>query len=446
MSNAVQPLGKFAPIDLWTTPAASAVASAGWRNMQLLIQLRWIAVAGQVITILAVNFIMGVHLPLLMMLAAPAILCLVNLVGILRLRSKTDVSGWELFLSLLFDVAALTWQLYLSGGAANPFMPLFLLQVVLGAVLLGTRLTWAMVVVTSICSVLLALFHQPLHLPPALRGADFGLYLQGSLVCFGLIAILLVLFVTRISGNLRARDAYLAQMRQQAAEEDHIVRMGLLASGAAHELGTPLSSLSVILSDWRRVPILKADPELSQDLRDMQAEVERCKAIVTGILLSAGEARGEAPVVTTLRRLMDDIVGGWRPHHAGIDIAYQEGLGEELAVVSDPALQQVLVNVLDNAAEAGAKRISVLADRVEPSLVITVTDDGSGFAPEVLARFGQPYQSTKARPGAGLGLFLLVNVLRKLGGGAQARNLPAGGAVVTLTLPLAAIALPGKAT
>jgi two-component system sensor histidine kinase RegB len=207
-----------------------------------------------------------------------------------------------------------------------------------------------------------------------------------------------------------------------------------------------LSSLSVILGDWRRVPILKADPELSQDLRDMQAEVERCKAIVTGILLSAGEARGEAPVVTTLRRLMDDIVGGWRPSHAGIDIAYQEGLGKDLAVVSDPALQQVLVNVLDNAAEAGAKRISVLADRVDLSLVITVTDDGSGFASEVLARFGQPYQSTKARPGAGLGLFLLVNVLRKLGGGAQARNLPAGGAVVTLTVPLAAIALPEKAT
>jgi two-component system sensor histidine kinase RegB len=227
MSNVAQPLGRFAPIDLWTTPAARAAASAGWRNMQLLIQLRWIAVAGQVITILAVHFIMGVRLPLIPMLAAPVILCLVNLVGVLRLRSNADVSGGELFLALLFDVAALTWQLYLSGGAANPFMPLFLLQVVLGAVLLGTRLTWAMVVVTSICSVLLALFHRPLHMPPALRGADFSLYLQGSLVCFGLIAILLVLFVTRISGNLRARDAYLAEMRQRAAEEDHIVRMGL---------------------------------------------------------------------------------------------------------------------------------------------------------------------------------------------------------------------------
>jgi two-component system sensor histidine kinase RegB len=219
--------------------------------------------------------------------------------------------------------------------------------------------------------------------------------------------------------------------------------MGLLASGAAHELGTPLASLSVILSDWRRMPTINQDPELVEDLAGMQAEVERCKKIVTGILLSAGEARGEAPVVTTLHALVGDIISGWRPAQ-GVDLRYQQRLGEDRPAVSDTALQQVLVNVLDNAMEAGARRIDVLAETAEEVLIITVTDDGSGFSPDILARFGQPYQSTKARHGAGLGLFLLVNVLRKLGGEASARNRSEGGAAVTLRLPLAALVLPGK--
>ena len=427
----------------WPPLSADAASAAGGRNMQLLIQLRWLAVAGQVLAIYAVEWVLEVRLPLLLMLAAPAALIGVNLLSMARVRFSANVSGIELFVALMADVAALTWLLYLSGGATNPFMSLFLLQVVLGAILLGPILTWALVAVTSLCALMLSVTYLPMLLPPGLLGHDFELYIKGGLVCFGLIAVLLVMFVTRISGNLRARDAYLAEMRQRAAEEDHIVRMGLLASGAAHELGTPLASLSVILSDWRRMPTINRDPELVEDLAGMQAEVERCKKIVTGILLSAGEARGEAPAVTTLHALVGDMVATWRSAQ-GIDLQYQQRLGEDRPAVSDTALQQVLVNVLDNAVEAGAKRIDVLAETAEEVLIITVTDDGSGFSPDILARFGQPYQSTKARHGAGLGLFLLVNVLRKLGGEASASNRPGGGAAVTLRLPLAALVLPDR--
>jgi len=450
MNIAAQTLSRLAGLGVWRDRNADVAASTGWRNMQLLIQLRWLAVAGQVVTILVVHFGMGVKLPLQLILAAPLALLAFNVLGLQRLKLHPHVTEGELVLSLLVDVAALTWQLYLSGGAANPFTPLFLLQVVLASVLLRPVSAWLMVGVTSVCSLLLLAVHRPLPLPARLKDADFSLYLEGSLVCFGLIAVLLVMFVTRISGNLRARDSYLAQMRQRAAEEDHIVRMGLLASGAAHELGTPLSSLAVILGDWRRMPVIKTDPELSQDIADMQAEVERCKSIVTGILMSAGEARGQDPVVTTPRALLNDLIAGWKPNRPGVDVVWRDGLGEDVPVVSDPALLQVLVNVLDNAAEAGATSIVVLAERLannlEGDLSITVSDNGSGFADAVLANFGQPYQSTKTRPGAGLGLFLLSNVLRKLGGGVEARNRKDGGAVVILRLPLSAIALPGKAS
>src|SRR5690606_13670596 len=169
---------------------------------------------------------------------------------------------------------------------------------------------WGFVLATGACLAFLAIWRQPLDLP---AGADarLGLIQQGALINFILIAVLLVAFVTRTSQNVRARDAYLAEARQQAAEQDHIVRMGLLASGAAQELGTPLASLSVILSDWKRMPAVESDPEMASDVIDMQAEVERCKTIVSGILMSAGEARGQAVTITTPTDFVGEIIDEW---------------------------------------------------------------------------------------------------------------------------------------
>ena len=136
------------------------------------------------------------------------------------------------------------------------------------------------------------------HRPLALHGLDAQTlsteYLGGLLLCFVLDAALLVVFIARISRNLRQRDAKLADLRQRAAEEEHIVRMGLLASGAAHELGTPLATLSVILGDWAHMAPFAAEPELREEIEEMQRQIERCKSIVSGILTAAGETRGEA--------------------------------------------------------------------------------------------------------------------------------------------------------
>jgi two-component system sensor histidine kinase RegB len=425
---------------------AAPEADAGRRNMLLLIQLRWIAVGGQLVTIWVVRALMGIDLPLAPLLIVPMLLAALNLVSLPLLdKRRIGVANWELNAALLIDVAALAWQLYHSGGLTNPFASLFLLQVVIGAMLLTPLSSWGIVAAALVALGTLTADPEPLVLPPRHAEDPLRLYLQGSFVCFVLIAVLLVAFVTRISRNLRERDAALAASRQRAAEEDHIVRMGLLASGAAHELGTPLSQLSVLIGDWRTMPRAAADPELQEDLKDMDAAVQRCKAIVGGILLSAGEARGEAPKVTTVRTALDAIVSQARENRLTETIAFTDRFGEDVAIVSDPALRQVIGNILDNAGEASPAWVGVTATREGDALVLEVADRGPGFTPEMLESFGQPYRSTKGRPGGGLGLFLLVNVLRKLGGEASAANRPAGGALVRIVLPLAALAYPTEA-
>jgi two-component system sensor histidine kinase RegB len=312
---------------------------------------------------------------------------------------------------------------------------------VLSAVLLEAWSTWTIVAITSLCLAGLSQYSEPLILPPSHRFSHGSLYVQGMLICFLLNAALLVIFITRISHNVRTRDAQLADLRQRAAEEEHIVRMGLLASGAAHELGTPLATMSVILCDWLRMPEISKNAVLQEEIEEMQAQLLRCKTIVSGILLSAGEARGESSIKTTLNTFLDDVARKWRATRPVASFVYQNRIGQDVPVAFDSTLRQMLYNLLDNAFEASSQWLSMVTMLENDWVTVVITDAGPGFSPSMLTHFGKPYQSTKGRPGGGLGLFLAVNVARTLGGTLTARNRPEGGAVVQISLPLAAIAL-----
>jgi two-component system sensor histidine kinase RegB len=413
------------------------------KNFLLLVQLRWLAIIGQVVTIGIVEFVFGIRLPLSEMAAVIVFLILLNVTSLLLCGGRDAISNVAVFIALLLDIAALTAQFYLSGGATNPFIFLFILQVILGAVLLKTWSRWVIVAITSTCYIWLISYHHPIDFDHRHPGEFFNFHLYGMFICFFLAAILLVVFIGRINGNLRARDTKLAKLRQQAAEEDHIVRMGLLASGAAHELSTPLGTLAVILNDWQRIPALASNSELVKDIEEMEAQIARCKNIVSGILLSTGDARGEGTVRTTVNAFLDDVVKEWRVSRAPSSLAYTNDFGQDEVIVSDVALKQVIFNILDNAIEASPEWVGVYAERQDDKLVVCVHDNGTGFEQELLANFGRPYHSSKDQAGTGIGIFLVVNVVRKLGGAVTARNRHEGGAVVELVLPLASFSLRG---
>ena len=417
--------------------------SANRSNLRLLVLLRWIAVGGQLATICAVQFGMGITLPLGPMFTVLWLLVALNGLAWVRLRGQSAITRQELFLGLLADVLALTAQLYMSGGAANPFISLFLLQAMLGAVLLDVRRAAGLASLTIAAFLALTFWFQPLQLPSDLNASLFSLHIQGMFICFVLTALLLLVFVTRITRNLQRRDQHLAELRQQSAEEDHIVRMGLLAAGAAHELGTPLATLSVILNDWRRLPFFRRNAEASTELKVMEAELERCKSIVRGILISSGELRGEGVIRTQTRRFIDDCILDWQASRAPQAFDYQNRFSPDTPMLSDVALKQVIVNLLDNALEASPAWVGVVVRREDNRLAVAVSDRGPGFADSVLKSLGRPYISTKGGPGRGLGLFLVMNVARKLGGTVHAINRPSGGAEVTLSLPLSVLD-PGK--
>lgn len=419
---------------------------AGRQNLLQLTELRWLAVAGQLATILLVRFPLEVPLPLTEMLTLLAVLALFNVASVWRNRLALPVADVELFAGLLVDVAILTGQLYYAGGVSNPFIFLYLLQVAVASVLLRPVYIWAIVFLTSGGFMVLTAWHRPLALPGLAASALSTEYISGLLLCFLLNASLLVIFIGRIGRNLRQRDASLARARQRAAEEEHIVRMGLLATGAAHELGTPLATLSVILGDWARMAPFAGEPELREEIEEMQRQIDRCKAIVGGILQSAGEARADHPEPVPLPAFLAGVVGEWQ-RTRGVDLlSYEHAQVPDVTIIADTALQQMIGNVLDNALEAApGQPLRLAAECDGATLTLCVQDRGPGFLPEILERFGTPYQSSKGKPGRGLGLFLAMNVARTLGGQIQGHNLPQGGAEVRITLPLAALMPQGEA-
>lgn len=402
-------------------------------NMRLLVQLRWIAVAGQVLAILVSHFLLGVVLPIEAMLSIAGLLAAGNLLFTLTLRTAWVVPG-ELLLALLLDMAALTAQLYLSGGTRNPFVSLYLLQIVLGAILLPASRAWLLVVASIAAFAFLALYHLPLNYPAALADT-FDLGLIGQEIAFVMVAVLLVLFMTRISRNLRARDDYVLELRQRAAEEDSIVRMGLFASGAAHELGTPLSSLSVLVGDWQRDATLTRDPQFREELSDARRAVERCREIVSDILDTSGLPRGEAMASLAAESVLGGLAADWEALHEHVPLDARFDSVRGVRIPGEPALRQALWSLLENAGEVSPVGIAMHAAVEGEQLLVEIRDRGPGFSPQQLAALGQASRSVKGA-GHGLGLFLAASVARRLGGSLSAENRSEGGASVRLALPL----------
>lgn len=408
------------------------------KNLLQLVYLRAIAIVGQLATILIVHYGMEITLPLTKMLGVIGFLVALNIISWHRYKTQKHISGTELYIELLLDTAALTAQLYLSGGASNPFVSLFLLQVIIGAVLLRPMFAWGLLAATSACYLMLTFHSQDLqHMYHYHLGEFFNLHIHGMLISYVLAASLLVLFLTKINANLKERDTRLATLKQQSVEEEHIMRMSLLAAGAAHELGTPLTTISIILKDLQSLPMPDSKTALNEDIETMQRELERCKTIVSGILLSSGQVRGEDAEITKLQSFMDAAIAEWKTSRQPAMLEYRYGAGD-IAIISDTVIRQMLFNLFDNALDASPEWVEIDVSCTQEAILIRVMDHGKGFSPEALESFGKPYTSSKSGHGRGLGLFLVVNTLRKLGGQVIAEN-TATGAMVTLTIPLAAI-------
>lgn len=431
-------------------------------NIDWLIRLRWAEIVGQSATVLVAQVFLGIALPIVPLLVVVGIGLLSNLVLEVRLgrgdpapadsgaalARPSATSEGELAAVMALDILLLTALLFFTGGPLNPFGSLYLVQIALATVMVRAPWVWMLVVLSFSCYGVLLLAHQPLDLPDSTR-------MVGTWVALGVASAFVVHFLLRITGALAAREAELAEARHLAARQERLASLATMAAGAAHELSTPLGTVALAAKELERALTSRltedaagtADP-LIEDARLIREQVGRCRSILDQMAQGAGTI-GESLARITIGELIAEAATRTR---AAPPISRE--LAEELAAapieVPRVAVTSALRSLLTNAQDASPpdQPVSLQVTLAQGAaaaraVLITITDRGSGMDPEVLARIGEPFYTTKAPGrGMGLGMFLARAVVEGVGGALQIESVRGRGTTVSVTLPRSPVAAP----
>jgi two-component system sensor histidine kinase RegB len=437
-----------------TDPAIRALLNASW-----LLKLRWVAVGGQLLTIIIVGF--GLRIPIF--------------VGpLLVIVAATTVSNWLLYrwlarhgdwtanveenhrldLSLgmvsMMDLASLTALLYATGGATNPFFLFYFVNLGLSAILLPRKWVWGLNLLAILCFVFLLYDHYSLDvldvgpdMYPVRASGRWTLLQLGMIVAFTTCSSVIVYFLTRLAWSLSQHEMELREAQRRKAESDKLEALGTLAAGAAHELATPLSTIAVVARDVEKA--LEAQSrerdsgsELVNDIHLIRSELDRCRKILHRMSADAGQTMGETIQAVGWDELQAETLAGlpdadrvdWRVDCADPNAAIRVPL-----LSLSQALRGLIRNGLDASAASDRVAVRIGCDRAQV-WTIRIQDRGSGMTPEIASRVGQPFFTTKSPgKGMGLGVFLAENLVRRLGGKMKFESSLESGTLVLIELP-----------
>ena len=412
-------------------------------NLYRLFILRAIGIAGQLLVITVTVRWLEISLPLWPLAIIIGCLLVWNLFTWRRLMQASVITDSEFLLQLVVDVLALAGVLYFTGGATNPFTWIFLLPVIIAATVLPRAYAWGMAGLTIGCYSLLAWLYVPLH-PAGMthlshemnHGDNFAQHVFGMWFGFVVSAMMVAYFVSGMASTLRERDRVLARAREQALRDERLVALGTLAAGAAHELGTPLGTMSIVCSELEREYPAEIDSDLNSRLGIIRQQIARCKQALSVISASAGEVRAESGQTVPVRDYLEHLTEQWHQRRSDIKLILDlQGEHDAQRMIADRALYQALTNILDNAADASPEHVELKAQWDKSELVIEVNDRGEGLSAETHAHVGKNLFSTKQQ-GLGLGLFLAHASIERLGGNVMLFNRQGGGVCTRIILPL----------
>ena len=412
------------------------VESAQRINLRWIVRLRWGAVAGQVTTILVAAKLLQSPLPMAALLGVCGLLAGGNAAVHLWLQRGGRPTDRTATLNLLFDIAALTALLALSGGPRNPFSVLYLVHITIAAVILPARFSLLLAGASAVA-------FSALQLAPGKElifqgdAATWGL--RGRWVAFVVAAFFISVFSLRMSEALRQRGDELDRARSDAEAAERLAALGTLAAGTAHELNTPLGTIAILAGE---LAAQLEEGDRRAEAEEIRRQVRRCKAIISNMLAPRGGEDLEEPKEFELAPVVEAAVRRWREGRPGAhpELQIDPGVARARAKMPLHAFEQAVLNLLDNAAEATegrpAREVRVLLARSGPDLNLTVADNGVGVPEPLLRRIGEPFFTTKEPGrGTGLGLYLARHVVERQGGEMRVESTEGRGTRITLSMP-----------
>jgi two-component system, sensor histidine kinase RegB len=414
-------------------------------RLQTAVRLRWFGVIGQLVTVCFVYLVLGFALPFGICLAFIALSAWLNVFLRILYPVRTRLNSALATCLLAYDILQLSALLYLTGGIANPFTFLLVAPVTVSAATLPPRNTIALGLLGALATILLLFYRLPL---PWHRAAEFDppmLYNVGLLASVLSGMMFLALYAWRLAKESRQMADALAAAEMVLAREQQLHALDGLAAAAAHELGTPLSTIAVVAKELNKDA--RADSQFAEDLALLQTQAVRCREILRKLTRGPTERM-------SITQLIEEAAGPYRGFSAELVVtaspepdtdgeALNEPVGERR-----PGVLHGLGNLVENAVDFARERVEIAARWSARHVVIEITDDGHGVPADVMDALGDPYITTRpARPrgqtkdgepaGLGLGFFIAKTLLERSGAtlALENRPRPAHGAIVKISWP-----------
>jgi two-component system sensor histidine kinase RegB len=410
-------------------------------RLDTILRLRWLAALGQLAAIFIVVQGLEFDLPVIPCVVIIGLSAFLNLLLQIAFNPMQRLEPVYAAALLALNIVELAGLLFFTGGLQNPFSFLFLAPVLISATALPVRLTIALGVLAVACASLLVFYHfplpwdgeEPLVLPP--------IYLFGVWLSIVLAIGVTSLYAFQVTEESRKLSDALAATELVLAREQHLTQLDGLAAAAAHELGTPLSTIFLISRELERS--LSDSSPLAGDVKTLREQAQRCRDILSKITqLSASGAPFDWMPLSTL---IEETVAPHRDFGVDIKVRIAVAAAPEPVGSRNPAILYGVGNILENAVDFARSSAEVNAWWNNETVEIVISDDGPGFAPEILKRIGEPYLSRRRSPdeaqgehrGLGLGVFIARTLLERTGARVSFTNriFPEHGAVVQIAWP-----------
>ena len=404
------------------------------QNLNRLSIIRGVALLGQLLALVFFTSINPIGLPTGAIALVLAIYASVTVAGWLRSRLSIPITQREFFIHLLADIFFFSMLMYFSGGASNPFISYYLIPISIAAITLPRHYSILIGLAALLSySLLLNYFVAIAALAPSGHGhhqtSSNNLHILGMWANFAISALIITYFISRMANALKLQQQQIAEQREAQLRDEQLLAVGTLAAGTAHELGTPLNTMKLLVDE------MTAQSKHSEaDLQLLNQQLELCKTTLKQLLMTAEQSQHQQQQPQLLQAYFSGLLERWllmRPKvNANITMA-----DREQSASFHPTVDQSIINLLNNAADASPHNTDINVDWDNDQAHISIRDYGTGLDADKIENLGQAFVTNKA-DGLGLGLFLSRATLTRFGGTVSLQNAPEGGTITEIILPL----------
>ncbi len=404
-------------------------------NLRLLVWLRVIAIVGQYVAVYFASNLLNINLQTHHLYLWIGIYALINLLTYFRISRNFAIQRWEFFIHLLVDIFILTILFKYSEGGANPFVSLYLVPLTISAITLPAIFTWLLATITIACYGLLVWVLNPMN-EHSSHAHNFELHVTGMWLGFVISAILVSFFVVRMGRTIQLQQKELAEQKTNALQNEQLVRLGTIAASTAHELGTPLGTMQLVVEDLEENDLTEGENKQLDTLKD---QIKRCKEALSVLSASVGSAPLEKGEPMPLHSFINELLDDWKAARPEVNIETTwKGNTPGPEIIAERSLKQAIKNILDNAANVSPEHVCFDTVFEPQALTLLISDHGPGIHLNDSELIGQQPLTDK-RKGLGLGLFLSHSIIKRFGGKVSLKNRAEGGLVTTISLPLDAL-------